>query len=127
MISCSPTKHSTLAPVEEGKLRLVRSHAVRSLRCALSSPVRNILAALLLVLRRDILRERRVEILAAQVRVSRRGEHGEHAVLDLKQGHVEVPPPRSNTRMFCMLLTSAPASAAFFHPTRRARAAAVAR
>ena len=79
----------------DGGARGGREHALGALARGAELALRlvvageDILAALLLVLSRDILRERRVEILAAQMRVSRRGEHGEHAVLDLEQGHVE--------------------------------------
>mmetsp|Transcript_11053 Transcript_11053/g.47204 ORF Transcript_11053/g.47204 Transcript_11053/m.47204 type:complete len:423 (+) Transcript_11053:547-1815(+) len=40
LISWSPMNASMVAPVEEDNMRFARSHAVRSLRCALSSPVK---------------------------------------------------------------------------------------
>ena len=49
----------------------------------------DIRARLLLVLRRDILGEGGVEILASQVGITRGGQHGEHAVLNLEQRDVE--------------------------------------
>ena len=49
----------------------------------------DIRARLLLVLRRDILGEGGVEILASQVGITRGGQHGEHAVLNLEEGDVE--------------------------------------
>mmetsp|Transcript_17883 Transcript_17883/g.44316 ORF Transcript_17883/g.44316 Transcript_17883/m.44316 type:complete len:370 (+) Transcript_17883:716-1825(+) len=124
LISCSPTNASMVAPVEEDSMRLARSHAVRSLRDALSSPVKMSLPIFFLCMA--------VTSSASLVSKSSPPRCVSPAVAStvktpssiLSNDTSKVPPPRSNTRMVCSFL--APSSPSVFLRSRPyASAAAV--